>query len=157
MNLGKGTSFLVYLPSVKRTPLTEAVLNPPAPKGSERILVVDDEGVIGAMLEDGLTFSGYEVEVTEFPAHALALVKQDPARFDLVITDLMMPEMTGSELARKLWEVRRDLPIVLMTGYTESLEEESAKEMGFAQLLRKPVSLSLIAQCVRAVLDGKPA
>jgi PAS domain S-box-containing protein len=154
---GKGTSFLVYLPSVKRTPLTEAVLNPPAPKGSERILVVDDEGVIGAMLEDGLTFSGYEVEVTEFPAHALALVKQDPARFDLVITDLMMPEMTGSELARKLWEVRRDLPIVLMTGYTESLEEESAKEMGFAQLLRKPVSLSLIAQCVRAVLDGKPA
>lgn len=125
--------------------------------GSERLLVVDDEGVIGAMLQDALTFSGYEVETWEFPLHALERVRMGPERFDLVITDLLMPELTGVELARKVWEVRPRLPIILMTGYSEAMEEQDAMAMGFAKLLRKPVSLAVIGQSLRTALDKQPA
>jgi CheY-like chemotaxis protein len=109
------------------------------------------------MLQDALTFSGYQVETAEFPLLALERLRKEPERFDLVITDLIMPDLTGVDMAKKIWELRPGLPIILMTGYTEDLEEESAKEMGFEMLLRKPVSLSVIGQSVRAVLDKKPA
>jgi two-component system, cell cycle sensor histidine kinase and response regulator CckA len=151
--VGKGTTFSVYFPSVYRTPKEVSASDPSTPRGSERLLVVDDEGVIGAMLQDALTFAGYEVETCEFPAHALERMRQEPERFDLVITDLMMPELTGVDLARKIWELRADLPIILMTGYTEDLDEESSLALGFAKMLRKPVSLSALGQAVRAALD----
>jgi PAS domain S-box-containing protein len=154
--VGRGTTFTLYFPSVHESPKETTAAIPAAPKGSERILVVDDEVIIGAMLQDALTFSGYEVEIAEFPLLALELLRKEPERFDLVITDLMMPELTGVDLARKIWELQPGLPIILMTGYTEDLEEDSAKEMGFEILLRKPVSLSVIGQSVRAVLDRKP-
>ena len=72
-----------------------------------------------------------------------------------LITDLVMPELTGMDLAKVIWELRADLPIILLTGYTETLDEESAREMGFAKMLRKPVPLSTIGQTVRTVLDRK--
>jgi two-component system cell cycle sensor histidine kinase/response regulator CckA len=108
------------------------------------------------MLQDALTYAGYEVEVCVSPLQALERLRQDPQRFALVLTDLMMPEFTGVELARRMWALRAGLPIILMTGYTEDLDEDSARQMGFAKLLRKPVSLSVIGQSVRAVLDRKP-
>ena len=155
--VGSGTTFTVYLPAVHQD-LQEAVATAQSlPKGSERLLVLDDESVIGAMLQDALTFFGYEVETSDSSIEALDRILRDPGRFDLVITDLTMPDLTGLELARKLWEIRAELPVVLMTGYTENLDETSAVSMGFEALLRKPVSLSLIGQTVRAALDRRQA
>jgi PAS domain S-box-containing protein len=155
--VGKGTTFQVFFPSVQQVPKEVAVSYLSNLKGSERLLIVDDESVIGAMLQDALTYAGYEVEACVSPVQALERLRHDPERFALVLTDLMMPEFTGVELARRMWALRAGLPIILMTGYTEDLDEDSARAMGFAKLLRKPVSLSVIGQSVRAVLDRKPA
>ena len=153
--VGRGSAFTVHFPSVHRALRESPDASQEAPRGSERILVVDDESVIGDMLKDALAFSGYEVEALDSPARALERIRRSPSRFDLVITDLVMPELTGLDLAKRIWEQRVGLPIILLTGYTESLDEETAEGMGFAKLLRKPVSLTVIAQSVRDVLDGR--
>jgi len=154
--VGQGTTFTLYFPSVRRFTKEGPVADLLTPKGKERLLVVDDEGVIGAMLQDALTFFGYEVETFESPVEALECFRADPEHFDLVITDLQMPELTGVDLAKPLLALRKGLPIILMTGYTEDLEEVAAKEMGFTLMLRKPISLAVIGQSVRAVLDRSP-
>ena len=152
-DVGKGTAFTIHLPSVDRDVKEVQAVRQEPPRGSERIMVVDDESVIGDMLQDALSVSGYAVEAFESSVRALERVRRDPDRFDLVITDLVMPEMAGMDLARRIWAVRPGLPIILLTGYTEDLDEDSAQTMGFAKLLRKPVPLAVIAQAVRAVLD----
>jgi CheY-like chemotaxis protein len=153
--VGRGTTFIVYFPSVHPVPTEASTVDLLTPRGSERLLIVDDESVIGAMLQDALTFAGYEVETYESPVRALERVRREPEHFDLLITDLVMPELTGMDLAKVIWELRADLPIILLTGYTETLDEESAREMGFAKMLRKPVPISTIGQTVRTVLDRK--
>ena len=153
--VGRGTKFTVYFPSVRLAAGAAASAEPPMFQGSERLLVVDDEKVIGAMLQDALTYAGYEVEMSDSPVRALEWVRRDPGRFDLVVTDLVMPELTGAELAKTIWEIRAGLPVILLTGYAEILDEVSAQEMGFAKMLRKPVPLSRIGQVVRAVLDSR--
>ncbi len=151
--VGKGSTFTVYFPSIQELAREQAPLRPAPSKGSERLMVVDDEGVIGTMLQDALAYFGYRVRTFESPMSAWHAFSGAPDQVDLVITDLTMPELTGTDLAKRLWGIRPELPVILMTGYTESLDEVSAQEAGFATLLRKPVSLSVIGQTVRTVLD----
>ncbi len=151
--VGKGSTFTVYFPSIQELAQVHAPVRVLPAKGSERLMVVDDEGVIGSMLQDALAYFGYRVQTFESPMSAWQTFSGAPDQVDLVITDLTMPELTGIELAQRMWHTRPELPVILMTGYTESLDEDSAREAGFTALLRKPVSLSVIGQTVRKVLD----
>jgi CheY-like chemotaxis protein len=151
--VGKGSTFSIYLPSAGQIPREKTAAKRATPSGSERLLIVDDESTIGSMMQDALTFIGYRVETSEHPVQALDWFRKDPTGYDLVITDLTMPGLTGVELAKRIWELRPELPIMLMTGFTEDVDDESAREMGFFTLLRKPVSIALIGQAVRAALD----
>jgi CheY-like chemotaxis protein len=151
--VGKGSTFTVYFPSIQQVLMTPSLASAPPTKGSERLMIVDDEGAIGSMLQDALTYFGYRVQTFESPLTAWETFRNAPESVDLIITDLTMPELTGTDLAQRVWQARPELPVVLMTGYTESLDEESAMEMGFTTLLRKPVSLSVIGQTVRTILD----
>jgi CheY-like chemotaxis protein len=155
--VGKGSTFTVYFPSIGQLPEEKASVNTSLSNGSETILIVDDESVIGSMMQDALTFIGYHAETSAFPVQALEAIQKDVMGYDLVITDLTMPGLTGVAFAKRIWELRSGLPIILMTGYTEGMDDDSVRGMGFSALLRKPVSIAAIGQAVRAALDQKRA
>ncbi|MBU0665296.1 MAG: PAS domain S-box protein [Proteobacteria bacterium] len=153
---GKGTHFHVYLPRIAEThPLTEANHIEAIPTGTERLLVVDDEAVITTMLEVILQGLGYQVRSSSNSLEALALIDQDPMAFDLLITDMTMPHLTGFELAHKALAIRPDLPIILCTGFSELINKEQAQALGIRAYLMKPVSMRELGQKVREVLDAK--
>ena len=85
---------------------------------------------------------------------ALEIFRQDPARFDLVITDQTMPRLTGTELARELAALRPDIPVILCTGFSEMISREMAKDMGIREFLTKPVSRSELAESIRRVMEN---
>ena len=98
---------------------------------------------------------GYEVAV-RFSSHdALAAFRAQPERFDLVITDMTMPNMTGAVLTRELLKIRPDLPVILTTGFSERINAEEAKQLGIREFLMKPVSLMDLAQAVQRVMEKR--
>ena len=153
---GKGTCFHVYLPLIAETPiLGESTLISPLPTGSERLLVVDDEEAITTMLKTILTHLGYRITVINNSQEALALIEQTPMAFDLLITDMTMPLLTGFELARKALAIRADLPIILCTGFSDLIDKEQAQALGIRAYLMKPLSVHDLSQTVRKVLDAQ--
>jgi len=96
---------------------------------------------------------GYKVEVRTSPIEALEAFKAQPDKFDLVITDMTMPNMTGDELAKELMSIRPDIPIILCTGFSERINKEKAKEMGIQKLIMKPIVQRELAEAVRKALD----
>ncbi len=153
--LGQGTNFHVYLPRVAETPTlaTEAPNKEAIPTGTERLLVVDDEEQITDMLRVILQNLGYQVTISGNSLEALALVAQKPEAFDLLITDMTMPHLTGFELAKKVLALRPDLPIILCTGFSELINREQALALGIRTYLMKPVSVRELAQAVRKTLQ----
>ncbi|MFA6498903.1 MAG: PAS domain S-box protein [Desulfurivibrionaceae bacterium] len=153
---GKGARFCVYLPRIAEVPsFAEAVCSDTIPTGTERVLVVDDEEMISMMLQLILQNLGYQVTYTCNSLEALALIEQDPKAFDLLITDMTMPHLTGFELAQKALAIRPDLPIILCTGFSELLNKEQAQALGIRAYLMKPVSVRELGLAVREVLVGK--
>ena len=152
--LGKGTTFHVYLPLIQEAEKAEKERSDaPLPTGSERILFIDDES---ALLEIGgqmLERLGYEVVTKRNSVQALELFRAEPDRFDLVITDMTMPHMTGDKLAQGLMEIRPDIPIILYTGHSRLISEERAKEIGIKAFVMKPLVMWNLAETVRKVLD----
>ncbi len=153
--VGKGSCFQVYLPVVHQEPDTAACEAAPKVEGAgEHILLVDDEPSVISMGKEVLQRLGYRVSAECGSEDALVLFGKDPDRFDLVITDLTMPKMTGKELARQLRSVRPDIPIILCTGFSELVSEEQAKDGGlFSALITKPVSAGTMAAVIRNVLN----
>jgi signal transduction histidine kinase/ActR/RegA family two-component response regulator len=155
--LGKGTTFHVYFPAiiedVKMSVEAEEVKS--LPTGTERILIVDDEIIIVALHEAVLSSLGYTVTAKTSSEEALAAFKADPQGFDLLLTDQAMPALSGAKLAEKVLSIRPDLPIILCTGYSSTISEEKAMEIGINKYLRKPVSSKNLARIVRSVLNGK--
>ena len=153
---GKGTTFHVYFPRVDtaREAVKEESLEPP-PTGRERILFVDDEQALlnvgGLMLEH----LGYEVVTEMSSLKALELFREQPERFDLVITDMTMPEMTGDKLALELMKIRPHIPIILCTGHSRLVSEEKARDMGISGFMMKPLVIRNLAKKVRETLDKK--
>jgi PAS domain S-box-containing protein len=153
---GQGTCFHVYLPLIAEVPTPgESILTSPLPTGSERLLVVDDEEAITTMLETILTHFGYHPTVSNNSQMALALIEQDPMAFDLLLTDMTMPHLTGFELAQKALAIRADLPVILCTGFSELVNKEQAQALGIRAYLTKPVSVQELSQTMRKVLDAK--
>ena len=151
--IGKGTKIEVYLPRAQN-PVWEHVSDQgPIPVGRESILFVDDEETIVRLGQELLTSLGYSVEVETHSPQALSTFKQDPRRFDLVITDQTMPSMTGEMLSRELLRIRPDLPIILCTGFSHIMSAEKAKALGIQAYLMKPLAIRDLAPIVRHVLD----
>ncbi len=154
--VGRGSSFQVYFPLVcQEADMTTTDRHPPAEGAGEHILVVDDEPAVIHMGTEMLQRLGYRVSGEGRSVQALALFADAPYRFDLIITDLTMPEMTGKELAREIRRLRPDIPIILCTGFSELVTEERAKDWGLAALISKPVSAETMAATIRRVLNGE--
>ena len=151
---GKGTTFLIYLPACavnrRESPLPAHAI----PHGhGERILFVDDEPIVGKSAEEFLKRLGYAVTRCEQSEDALARFRQTPRDFDLIITDWAMPGMSGTELVSEIQAVRRDVPMLLMSGFVGALVEKTAKMMGIGEVLVKPVNPELLAQAVDMILS----
>jgi PAS domain S-box-containing protein len=151
---GEGTVFHLYFPAhLGEMPIAiKEEASTPIGQG-ERVLFVDDEELLGQLGKRTLSVLGYEVEVAQDPVAALELVRADPARFDLVVTDQTMPGMTGLTLAQEILRLRPGLPIILMTGYGLALKPEQIETAGIRQLLIKPTTLHLLGVAVRAALS----
>jgi PAS domain S-box-containing protein len=151
---GNGTAFHCFFPIAQRVAM-EAALDHTAelPRGHERILLVDDEEAIVDLGQRMLEHLGYRVTTRSTGASAFKLFLQDPWRFDLVITDMTMPKMTGEALATKLLLIRRDIPIILCTGYSATISKERARSIGIGEFVMKPVVIGKLARTVRRVLD----
>ena len=149
---GKGSVFHVYFPLVQEVELLKAVTETPLPRGSEKILFVDDEPSLAGLGKRSLTRLGYDVVSGTSSMEALALFRNDPQKFDLVITDTTMPAMTGDRLAQEIMKVRPDMPIIICTGHSERISEEKAREMGIKAYLMKPLDMRDLAETVRRAL-----
>ncbi len=153
---GKGTTFHVYLPLIKKY-LPDQSTQPagPLPKGSERILMVDDEPPILKMQQLFLERLGYAVIPRVSSVEALEAFRAFPENYDLVITDMTMPYMTGDRLAREIKEIRPDMPVILCTGFSEKVDNGRASELHIDGFLMKPVDQAQLANTVRSVLDSR--
>ena len=152
---GRGSTFAVYLPKFLEEHAGDSQdRDSPAPRGHERILFVDDEADLAAMGDEMLTDLGYQVTSRTGARAALALFRLDPSRFDLVITDQTMPEMTGVELAKEILTIRAAMPIIMCTGFSPLVDADSAKTDGVRAFAMKPLTKAEIAATIRQVLDG---
>ncbi|MDG2308603.1 MAG: response regulator [Candidatus Binatia bacterium] len=124
------------------------------PRGHEKILLIDDEPLVGRTAQGLLEALGYAVESTTRSGEALASVREDPTQFDLVVTDQTMPEMTGDTLAREILRIRADMPITLCSGHADGAVAQRAIDHGIREYLTKPVELVQLAESVRRVLDN---
>jgi PAS domain S-box-containing protein len=155
--LGEGTTFDVFFPAAarpQRPSMAAAQDTALLPLGCECILVVDDEINIVNGLKARLEVLGYTVEGYVCPEEALATVRRQPDRFDLMITDMAMPRMTGEKLIRHVRQVRPDLPGILCTGFSEWVDEQAPEKIGAVKILLKPIAREELACAVREVLDG---
>jgi len=150
---GVGTVFTIHLPQAESFSLSQEMAEEEIPRGRERILVVDDEEVLARMMDKNLTRLGYTVEACTGSEEALKVFQSDPEGFDLVITDMNMPRMTGMQLARNLLGIRPTLRIIICTGYSESLTLQAAKAVGIQDVLMKPLMMIDLAKTIRRVLD----
>ena len=153
--VGCGSTFKVLLPMIEQQSESKQRSEPVIVGGTERILFVDDEQALAEMGKQMLGAYGYDVTVCTSSIEALNLFKLDPMRFDIVITDMTMPKMTGNMLAKALIALRPDLPVILCTGFSASITKEIADRLGIRALVMKPVLMNQIAATVRRVLDDR--
>jgi PAS domain S-box-containing protein len=149
----QGSSFQVFLPKVDWAPEAAKVVEKELPLGAERVLFVDDEPDLVVIGEVILASLGYEVTSMTDPTEALELLRARPSRFDLLITDLTMPKMTGDTLAREILSIRPGFPVILCTGFSHRITEEKARALQIKGFLMKPILRSEMATLVRKVLD----
>ncbi|MBF0530036.1 MAG: response regulator, partial [Deltaproteobacteria bacterium] len=152
--VGKGSAFHVYFPLI----MAEIIEVPEAasqlhPKGHEHILLVDDEEDLVEIGIETLQHFGYQVTGQTSSVEALALFREQPEYFDVVITDQTMPQMTGIELAAEINKIRADIPVILCTGFSHQISQETVFGDGIKHLLMKPYVLRDVAKLVRSVLD----
>ncbi len=150
-----GAIFTVYLPIYSGEVHIQAA-SPESghvERAKEKILLIDDEEFILSSLQRVLRMSGYRVVAVKDSVEALRLFEREPDEFDLIITDLTMPEMTGVELTRKVQRIRPDMPVVLSTGFNDAISGQEAKSLGVRELLLKPVDTKELRKIVRRALE----
>ncbi len=151
---GKGTTFNVYLPLIKKS--AETIANDRVlvlPTGTERLLLVDDEESVVRLEKQMLERLGYKVVAQSSSIDALELFKANPDDYDLVVSDMTMPNMPGDKLAKEVLILRSDMPIIICTGFNERINKDQAESIGVKGFLMKPVVRSEMAQVVIKVLD----
>ena len=150
---GKGSTFRLFLPVARTVEGPENSEAQFAPKGSERILFVDDEELLTEWGQAALERLGYTVTALSDSTEALKLFSSDPSRFDLVVSDQTMPKLTGLNFAKKLLTIRDDIPIILCTGHSDSVTPEIAKKAGIRKFLMKPLRRQELAEAIRRAFD----
>jgi len=151
--LGKGSVFTILFPVVEKTiDKTNETKEDKLLLGNESILFVDDEESIANMMGMMLKRIGYKVEIRTSSVEALELFQSKPDHFDLVITDMTMPQMSGDKLTEKIREIRHDIPVIICTGYSKLMDKEKSQSMGVIFLF-KPIGFSDIAKNIRKALD----
>lgn len=150
--VGKGSTFAVYIPSAEATVSEDADSLQELPGGLDSILLVDDDQTIVEVLTEVLTLLGYEVTAETDSLRALEIFRFNSDRFDLVITDCTMPKLNGVELSSKIRLIRPDVPIMLCTGSSGKVIEQQAMDLG-VQLVMKPLDMRQIAETVRNILS----
>ena len=150
---GQGSTFDIYLPRSDTEAIQKAHDAAPLPRGSgERVLLVEDEKPLMLLTEEMLAALNYEPAGFTHPPEALEEFRADPARFDAVVLDQLMPGMTGTELARQMRQLRADVPVVLISGYTGPVLTQQALSAGIDHVLTKPLDLRQIAEALSKVL-----
>jgi PAS domain S-box-containing protein len=150
---GKGACFNVYLPVIQMDEPVQAKVDVAVPGGHEHILFVDDEPPLADLSKQILERMGYRVTIKTSSIEALELFQSDPDAFDLVITDMTMPHMTGDVLTRKLQVVRPGIPVIICTGYSEKVTQEMIDRLRIRALIMKPVIRNELLLTVRQVID----
>jgi CheY-like chemotaxis protein len=150
---GEGTVFYLYFPAQVGdiTELADQVDRLSRGHG-ERILVVDDERLLAQMTERILNRLGYVAESATSPEAALEAISADPARYDLILTDLTMPKMTGLELASSMLTLNPQIPIILMTGFFANMTPDQIHAIGIKEVLLKPITIHILAEVIDRVL-----
>jgi len=152
--LNEGTAFEIFIPRVKKAIKSTTRLRENLQTGHERILLVDDEQAIVDIGKQMLERLGYTVSTRTSSVEALNLFKTQPEEYDLVITDLTMPNMTGEKLARELHKIHAGIPVILCTGFSEQLTKEEAIEIGIKEFMMKPMGMNQMAKTIRKALDN---
>lgn len=150
--VGKGTTFSVYLPCTDEEELMEHAHDESVSGGNESILVVEDEAMLLRFVEKSLTRLGYQVTAFQNSEEAIDAFRARPQSFDLIISDLNMPHMDGEELAREALRVRQDVPIILVTGFSEKMDAAAVTHLGVRRMLSKPYTMQVLAETVREVI-----
>ena len=151
--VGKGTTFSIYLPVTRKRKIQHQYESEQLPTGTERILFVDDEAPIAKLGSQGLERLGYQVTTRTSSVEALELFRSKPNEFDLIITDMTMPNITGDKLAIELMKIRPDIPVIICTGYSKKISDESAAEIGIKAFVYKPIVKTDLARIIRKVFD----
>jgi PAS domain S-box-containing protein len=154
---GRGTRFYIYLPAIEKSPAPEQNTDETSSlfEGNETILLVDDEEAIRISCKKILEGYGYQVHAFENGGDAFKEFEKNPRQFDLVITDMTMPGMTGLELIQKIQEIRQDIPTLICSGFNGSIDEEKATQMGVSKYLMKPILKKDLASAIRELIDKK--
>jgi PAS domain S-box-containing protein len=154
-SVSEGTCFDILFPVIEKQIISETEELKALPTGNETILCVDDEQSLIELAKNMLKKLGYRVETRTLPVEAIEVFKAAPDKFDLVISDMTMPAMTGAGLAKKLMQIRPEIPVIICTGYSEQIDESRAKELGIKGFLMKPFTIRELSKTVRQVLDAK--
>ena len=152
---GKGTVFMIYLPQHSAQGIEEGHITEKTRKGNENILFVDDEKEITYMGKKMLESLGYTVDIRTDGFSALHEIETNKQKYDLLVTDQNMPRMLGTDLVRRAKKIRPELKVILITGYEDSIKEDSVDEDDIAEIIMKPLILSEFSKTIRNVLDAE--
>jgi len=125
------------------------------PTGTEKVLVVDDEERSVSIMKVVLERLGYNVTAMTSSLEAMELFKEDPLRYDLLLTDLIMPQLTGDKLVSEIIEIRPDMPVIITSGFTDTIVNDNFKQISNKAFISKPFQPQELAKTVRQVLDRK--
>ncbi len=156
----QGTTFTIYLPEIEPQEMPHDESNAlPQPQenlvgGNETIMMIDDEAAIISSLSTILRRFGYTVHTFTEPTQALAAFSQNPEMYDLILTDMTMPKLTGAELTKQIHQKRPDIPIIITTGNTDTINRENAASLGISDYCAKPTSMQTLLTSVRQALDA---
>ena len=153
--MGEGTEFRILLPALEGHAIEENESTALIPHGKEHILLIDDEEILVELGQTMLKRLGYHVTTRGNSLDALTTFQNQPDAFDLIITDQTMPGMTGVDLARRILQIRPQMPIILCTGYSSLVSEDQAKAAGIKGFAYKPLARKEIGELIRTVLDGR--
>jgi CheY-like chemotaxis protein/anti-sigma regulatory factor (Ser/Thr protein kinase) len=155
--LGEGTLFEIYFPALEKTDEIEKKPVQEIKGGSEKVLFVDDEASMVALNHQRLERLGYQVRSTTKPEEALEWFRADPGQFDVIITDMTMPRMTGNRLTQEILAIRPEIPVIICTGYSERMSAKEAEALGASKYIEKPIELRNLASALREALDRNNA
>ena len=157
---GQGTVFRIYLPAAQTNHLSDQETLPLPPQGETieqqrhaRIMIIDDEEEVTSLLAELLSHAGYNVCTHTSSREALELLSANAEPYDLILTDMTMPGMTGLELSKKILSQRPGLPIILMTGFSDQIDEQRIQEAGIREFLRKPLEQGPLLRSIRRILE----